>query len=79
MTLCMLYDWNSHAQIQKGMTGARSDDTKTMKVAVIDWITPPGQNLIPPLSRKVKTTRGFHHEKTGALLCPTGMDWSSPQ
>jgi hypothetical protein len=66
-------------QIQKGINGARSDDTKTMKSAIIDWITPPGQNLSPPLSHKVKTTRGFHHERTGALLCPAGVDWSIPQ
>jgi hypothetical protein len=52
---------------------------KTMKSTVIDWITPPGQNLSPPLSRKVKTTRGFHHERTSALLCPAGVDWSVPK
>jgi hypothetical protein len=23
--------------------------------------------------------RGFHHERTGALLCPAGMDWSDPE
>jgi hypothetical protein len=66
-------------QIQKGVNGARSDDTKTMKSAIIDWITPPGQTLEPPLNRKIKTTRGFHHERTGALLCPAGLDWSVPQ
>jgi hypothetical protein len=21
--------------------------------------------------------RGFHHERTGALLCPAGLDWSN--
>jgi hypothetical protein len=66
-------------QIQKGMNGARADDTKTMKVAIVDWITPTGQTLNPPLSRKVKTNRGFHHERTGSLLCPAGVDWSSQQ
>ena len=50
-----------------------------MKLAIIDWITPPGQSLDPPLSRKIKTTRGFHHEKTGLLLCPAGLDWSVRQ
>jgi hypothetical protein len=70
---------NDLAQIQKGVNGARSDDTKTMKSAIVDWITPPGQNLDPPISRKVKTTRGFHHERTGALLCPAGLDWTVPQ
>jgi hypothetical protein len=50
-----------------------------MKSAILDWITPKGQSLEPALSRKVKTTRGFHHELTGALLCPAGVDWSLPQ
>jgi hypothetical protein len=70
---------NDIIQIQKGVNGARSDDTKTMKSAIIDWITPPGQTLNPALSRKVKVTRGFHHERTGALLCPAGLDWNIPQ
>jgi hypothetical protein len=61
------------------MNAARADDTKGMKSAVIDWITPVGENLNPPLSRKVKSTRGFHHERMGALLCPAGLDWSVPQ
>ncbi|KAN0094961.1 hypothetical protein V8E55_003248 [Tylopilus felleus] len=29
--------------IQKGANGARADDTKGMKSAIIDWITPKGQ------------------------------------
>jgi hypothetical protein len=66
-------------QVQKGMNAARADDTKGMKSAVIDWITPVGENLNPPLNRKLKSTRGFHHERTGALLCPAGIDWSVPQ
>ena len=65
-------------QVQKGMNGSRADDTKGMKAAVIDWITPKGQTLIPPLNRKIKSDRGFHHERTGALLCPAGLDWSVP-
>jgi hypothetical protein len=35
--------------------------------------------LNPPLLRNVKADRGFHHERTGALLCPTGLDWSNPE
>jgi len=27
-------------QVQKGVSSARSDDTKSMKSAVLDWITP---------------------------------------
>jgi hypothetical protein len=64
-------------QIKKGASSARSDDTKSLKGAVLDWITPRGQPLNPPLSRSVKVDRGFHHERTGALLCPVDLDWSN--
>lgn len=67
------------SKIQKGVSCARSDDTKSLKSAVVDWITPPGQSLKPPISRNVKRDRGFHHETTGALLCPAGLDWSDEQ
>jgi hypothetical protein len=64
-------------KIQKGASGARSDDTKSLKGAILDWITPRGQQLNPPLARNIKTDRGFHHERTGALLCPADLDWSN--
>lgn len=66
-------------QIQKGVSSARSDDTKGLKGTILDWIVPRGQALIPPLARNIKTDRGFHHERTGALLCPAGLDWSDPE
>jgi hypothetical protein len=50
-----------------------------LKGAILDWITPRGQYLNPPLARNVKTDRGFHHERTGALLCPAGLDWSNTE
>ncbi|KAH7923641.1 hypothetical protein BV22DRAFT_1105998 [Leucogyrophana mollusca] len=65
--------------IQKGANGARSDDTKGIKSAVIDWITPKGQALTPYLPRNTKSVRGFNHERTGALLCPAGLDWSNQE
>ncbi|KIK12577.1 hypothetical protein PISMIDRAFT_18653 [Pisolithus microcarpus 441] len=40
--------------IQKGPSAARSDDTKSMKAAIIDWITPKGQALIPHIPRNAK-------------------------
>ena len=67
------------AQIKKGASSARSDDTKSIKSAIIDWITPRDQALTPALSRNVKVDRGFHHERTGALLCPADMDWSNAE
>jgi hypothetical protein len=63
-------------QIQKGASSARSDDTKTLKGAVLDWITPNDRALVPALSRNLKTNRGFHHEVTGGLLCPAGLNWA---
>jgi hypothetical protein len=66
-------------KIQKGVSGARADDTKSLKGAILDWIVPRGESLYPVLSRNVKMDRGFHHERTGSLLCPAGMDWSDPQ
>ncbi|THH06871.1 hypothetical protein EW146_g9483 [Bondarzewia mesenterica] len=46
-------------------------------VQIAELITPRSQSLNPPLVRNIKSDRGFHHDRTGALLCPTGMDWSS--
>ncbi|KAJ3494462.1 hypothetical protein NMY22_g20071 [Coprinellus aureogranulatus] len=65
--------------ITKGITSARSDDTKSLKVAVVDWITPSNEFLSPPLHRNVKSDRGFFHPRTGELLCPVNYNWSDPQ
>ncbi|KAH6901412.1 hypothetical protein BKA70DRAFT_1374771 [Coprinopsis sp. MPI-PUGE-AT-0042] len=64
--------------IQKGSAGARADDTKGLKGVILDWITPRGQCLQPPLMRNVKTDRGFYHPQTGELLCPINLDWNNP-
>ena len=74
-----MYSHGCYVQIQKGASSARSDDTKSLKGTVLDWITPRGQSLNPPLPRNVKSDRGYHHEHTGALLCPTGFDWSNAE
>lgn len=66
-------------QLQRGANGARSDDTKSLKGAILEWITPKGQSLTPPLSRNVKINRGFQHERTGYLLCPTGYRWDDAE
>ncbi|KJA29576.1 hypothetical protein HYPSUDRAFT_119569, partial [Hypholoma sublateritium FD-334 SS-4] len=70
---------NIAALLQKGASSARSDDTKSLKSAIIDWLVPVGEPLVPPISRNIKIDRGFNHEKTGALLCPAGVDWSDPE
>ncbi len=68
-----------YRQIQKGVSSARSDDTKSLKGVVLEWIAPRDKPLNPPLSRSVKTNRGFNHPVTGALLCPAGLDWNDPE
>ncbi|EGN96502.1 hypothetical protein SERLA73DRAFT_124366 [Serpula lacrymans var. lacrymans S7.3] len=65
--------------IQKGVSGARSDDTKSIKGAIVEWITPQGQQLSPQLHRNIKSNRGFNHHRTGQLLCPTGLDWEDEE
>ncbi|TEB08775.1 hypothetical protein FA13DRAFT_1647227, partial [Coprinellus micaceus] len=65
--------------LTKGASSARSDDVKSLKSAVIDWITPPGGVLTPNIPRHSKDGRGFYHEVTGKYLCPTDYDWSDPR
>ena len=66
-------------QLQKGISGARSDDTKGLKGAILDWIVLHGQSLHPVIAHNVKVDRGFNHERMGALLCPADMDWTNPE
>ena len=66
-------------QLSKGASGARADDTKSLKSAIVDWIAPSRGSLSPPLSRNVKTDRGFFHETTGSLLCPATLDWNDAE
>ncbi|KAG0703964.1 hypothetical protein DFH29DRAFT_802625, partial [Suillus ampliporus] len=63
----------------KGASGARGDDTKTLKSAVLEWLVPRGQVVMPPLSRNIKSDRRFNHEVTGVLLCPADLDWSNAE
>ncbi|KAG2138133.1 hypothetical protein BD769DRAFT_1626615 [Suillus cothurnatus] len=65
--------------IGKGAAGARGDDTKALKSAVLDWISPKGEVIQPPLHRNSKIDRGFNHKLTGSLLCPSGLDWNDSQ
>ncbi|KAH6874091.1 hypothetical protein BKA70DRAFT_1378942 [Coprinopsis sp. MPI-PUGE-AT-0042] len=68
------------AMIQKGANSARSDDTKTLKSAVVDWIVlSDGTPLNPPIARNVKMDRGFTHPRTGFLLCPAELNWQDEE
>jgi len=66
-------------KIQKGIASARSDDTKSLKGVVLDWITPRNKALDPPLSQNIKTNHGYNHHVTGALLCPAEFDWNDAE
>ena len=79
--LCQLIYWTScHlSKIQKGIASARSNNTKSLKGVVLDWITPRNKALDPPLSRNVKTNRGYNHLVTGALLYPAGFNWNDAE
>jgi hypothetical protein len=66
-------------EIQKGTSITRSNDTKSLKAVVLDWIAPWGSPLHPPPSRSIKTNRGFHHPIMGALLCPAGVNHSDAE
>ncbi|KAG1724908.1 hypothetical protein EDB19DRAFT_1621948, partial [Suillus lakei] len=61
--------------IGKGASGARGDDTKSLKSAILNWISPKGAAIQPPLHRNSKINHGFNHELTGSLLCPARLDW----
>ncbi|THH09854.1 hypothetical protein EW146_g8559 [Bondarzewia mesenterica] len=65
--------------IQKGASSARANDTKSIKGLVLDWITPKGEVLNPPIGRNVKIDRGFNHNVTRSLLCPAGLEWKNPE
>ncbi|KZP23215.1 hypothetical protein FIBSPDRAFT_737788 [Athelia psychrophila] len=65
--------------VRKGIAASRSDDTRGLKGAILDWIIPRGEVLTPPLYRNVKHDRGFHHDRTGFLLCPAEYDWSNTE
>lgn len=59
------------------MNSARSDDTKGLKQAIIDWIT-DGKQHDPNLKRNAKAGRGYQSDITGRLLCPVGVEWDDP-
>ena len=85
---CYSESFSYSSKIQRGISSARSDDTKSLKGAVLDWIFPRDgdmRNVLPMdsppqvLSQNVKTNRGFHHPITGALLCPGGLNYHNTE
>ncbi|KAG2069415.1 hypothetical protein BDR04DRAFT_1021556, partial [Suillus decipiens] len=64
--------------IGKGAAGARGNNTKMLKSAVLNWIAPKGEAIQPPLHRNSKIDHRFNHELSGSLLFPVGLDWNDP-
>ncbi|KIM59747.1 hypothetical protein SCLCIDRAFT_27139 [Scleroderma citrinum Foug A] len=61
--------------IQKGANGARADDTKGMKAAIIDWITPKGQLLTPHIPRNVSIGTMTHTKLANGEIQVAGDQW----
>jgi hypothetical protein len=55
---------------------ARSDDTASLKVVIVDWVREIFGGTTQRLASKHKTGRGLDHDECGKLLCPVELDWS---
>ncbi|CDO76814.1 hypothetical protein BN946_scf185033.g11 [Trametes cinnabarina] len=62
-----------------GASGAKSDDTSSLRGAVIDWLQKDFRKHanVDDLDRDMKTGRGFRNPITGHLLCPAVLNWDS--
>lgn len=58
------------------MQAARAEDSKGLSAAIVHWITASEMGSTSPLDGKSRRNRGFHHNATGALLCPINLNWS---
>ncbi|KAG6906188.1 hypothetical protein DXG01_015341 [Tephrocybe rancida] len=54
--------------MQRGVAWVMADDAKALRAEVLDWITPVGLELSPPLNPDVKINQGFHHPATAPHL-----------
>lgn len=75
-TLCSQTRGWSCGKLQKGLSITRANDTKGLKGVILDWITPPGQSLVPPIARNVKIDRGFNHKPFCVLPDSIGLTQS---
>lgn len=62
--------------MKEGQDGAHSDDTATIKFAIIEMLQLLDPQAAQGLKPNIKDNRGFHHNLTGRLLCPAYLDWS---
>ncbi|KAL1939912.1 hypothetical protein VTO73DRAFT_9612 [Trametes versicolor] len=61
-----------------GSNAARADDTRSIKIAVVEWLADDLKAAGVTLNPKTKPQRGFLNEVTGRLLCPVVLDYDDP-
>ena len=63
-------------QLGQGADSSRADDTRRLKVYVVNWLMQGTPKPDPPLNPEDKTGRGFYNDTTGRLLCPVDFNWN---
>ena len=66
-------------QLNKGADSACGDDTASLKLAMVHWLTEAYPDAQPHLELDEKTGHGFNHDLTGHLLCPVDYNWEDDQ
>ncbi|CDO76978.1 hypothetical protein BN946_scf184298.g5 [Trametes cinnabarina] len=63
------------AALLAGCNAARADDTRTIKIAIVEWLSKALQDAQIALHPSNKAQRGFGNPVTGRLLCPIILDY----
>ncbi|KAI0070162.1 hypothetical protein K474DRAFT_1609141 [Panus rudis PR-1116 ss-1] len=64
------------AAVAHGASGARSDDTNSIKTAIVEWLTEPIEQSNIPMPAKDKSRRGHNHPVSSKLLAPAALQWT---
>ncbi|KAI0703344.1 hypothetical protein C8T65DRAFT_654912 [Cerioporus squamosus] len=62
-----------------GSNAERSDNTRTVKINIIEWMANKLKVAGVSLSSTTKDNRGFNNPVTGAELCPAELDYNDEQ
>ena len=65
--------------MKEGQDGAHSDDTATIKSAIVEMLELLDPEAAQGLKPNIKDNRGFHNNLTGKLLCPARLDWGDDE
>ncbi|KAI9059486.1 hypothetical protein FKP32DRAFT_1579870 [Trametes sanguinea] len=66
-------------QLLVGSNAARSDDTRSIKIAIVEWLSGSLKDAGVVLRPMDKAQRGFNNPVTGRLLCPVVLDFDDEQ